>query len=46
MNFLKLTNILTKTAISACAAPEIIFGTNDLCPGASRIAKCFFSVSK
>lgn len=37
---------LTSTARSACVAPLIIFGTNDLCPGASRIVKCFFSVSK
>lgn len=37
---------VTKTARSAWEAPEIIFGTNDLCPGASKIVKCFFSVSK
>ena len=37
---------LTSTAKSACAAPPIMFGTKLRCPGASRIVKCFFSVSK
>ena len=38
--------LLTKTAISACEAPPIILGTKLLCPGASNIVKCLFSVSK
>ena len=37
---------LTKTAISACEAPPIMFGTKLLWPGASKMVKCFFSVSK
>ena len=37
---------LTKTAKSDWEAPPIILGTKLLCPGASRIVKCFLSVSK
>lgn len=37
---------LTRTARSACDAPPIMLGTKLLCPGASRMVKCFFSVSK
>lgn len=37
---------LTNTAKSACDAPPIMFGTKLLCPGASKIVKCLFSVSK
>ena len=38
--------VLTNTARSAWEAPPIMLGTKLLCPGASRIVKCFFSVSK
>lgn len=37
---------LTSTAKSACEAPPIMLGTKLLWPGASRMVKCFFSVSK
>jgi len=37
---------LTSTAKSAWDAPPIMLGTKLLWPGASRIVKCFFSVSK
>mmetsp|Transcript_44840 Transcript_44840/g.103728 ORF Transcript_44840/g.103728 Transcript_44840/m.103728 type:complete len:224 (+) Transcript_44840:533-1204(+) len=37
---------IMSTPISACEAPAIIFGTYDLWPGASRIVKRLFGVSK
>ena len=37
---------LTKTATSAWEAPPIMLGTKLLWPGASKIVKCFSSVSK
>lgn len=37
---------LTRTARSACDAPPIMLGTKLLWPGASRMVKCFLSVSK
>lgn len=37
---------LTSTARSACDAPPIILGTKLLWPGASKMVKCFLSVSK
>eukprot|EP00732_Lithocolla_globosa_P003527 Lithocolla_globosa_v1_NODE_2868_length_1841_cov_741.629899.p2 type:complete len:182 gc:universal NODE_2868_length_1841_cov_741.629899:836-291(-) len=36
---------MTRTPTSACAAPPIMLGTNDLCPGASRIVYRLVSVS-
>lgn len=37
---------LTRTAKSACEAPPIMLGTKLLWPGASKMVKCFLSVSK
>lgn len=37
---------LTRTARSACDAPPIMLGTKLLWPGASKMVKCFLSVSK
>lgn len=37
---------LTSTARSACDAPPIMLGTKLLWPGASKMVKCFLSVSK
>lgn len=41
-----VSTLLTKTAKSAWQAPPIMLGTKLLWPGASRIVKCFCSVSK
>ena len=39
------TRTRTRTPMSACAAPAIMFGTNDLWPGASKIVNRLFSVA-